>query len=665
MTRKFIIKLLWMFVFGCLGISEMNGQTTNSPYVRSKNNSCTITKIELTDDETIVTIQVPNKKELKWVRFSSATVLVPSEVWDINDARRSNLDIPEEFRNWSMDAMLIDAIKRINEGRERFSKYGWLIRSLGRAKLDTKYKLNGKGPEFYYFELHFDRLPRGVEDVYIRELSMYGALEWVGIKINNPWPTVPNIGITEEQMKKRIDETNDGIVGIYEEIFDNKYKFKYKLACIFIDGVYKLIYLGGDNVIKNWSKGEVKATLHPSATPGFFKADWYMANKSINTDVWVVFEGGSMKTVIDGDEDGYIKMYPTAQPASSLNGTKQWSGTGFALKNGYVVTNHHVIDGAKSIHVQGVNGNFSIEYSASVVAADENNDLALLRIEDSSFSGFGSIPYNIKTSQAEVGEEIFVLGYPLTGTMGDEVKLTTGVISSRTGFQGDVSLYQISAPIQPGNSGGPLFDNKGNLVGIVNAKHTGAENVGYAIKASYLRNLVESYLSTSIMPSNNQVAGQPLTSQVKQLKDFVYMITCSNERTAKASTTINNPTNTSYANIDIYNPKVLISPHDGIKITRVQVTSDQTIVDFEFDNSKTHSGWVTISPYTYIHNAGTRYTMLKADGIPIEPEKHYFSAPNEKLKFQLIFPPLPNGATQFDLIESKTSTWKFYCIKLK
>lgn len=66
--------------------------------------------------------------------------------------------------------------------------------------------------------------------------------------------------------------------------------------------------------------------------------------------------------------------------------------------------------------------------------------------------------------------------------MGDEIKLTTGVISSKTGFQGDVSLYQISAPIQPGNSGGPLFDNKGNLIGIVNAKHKGAENVGYAIK---------------------------------------------------------------------------------------------------------------------------------------------------------------------------------------
>ena len=111
--------------------------------------------------------------------------------------------------------------------------------------------------------------------------------------------------------------------------------------------------------------------------------------------------------------------------------------------------------------------------------------------------------------------------------MGDEIKLTTGVISSKTGFQGDVSLYQISAPVQPGNSGGPLFDSKGNLIGIVNSKHTGAESVGYAIKASYLSNLVESSVSSSILPSNNTISSQPLTGKVKAVKNFVFMIECS------------------------------------------------------------------------------------------------------------------------------------------
>ena len=139
------------------------------------------------------------------------------------------------------------------------------------------------------------------------------------------------------------------------------------------------------------------------------------------------------------------------------------------------MTNYHVIDGAKSITVNGINGNFNTLYHAVVVGADKVNDLALLKISDSSFTNFGSIPYSISATTSEVGEDIYVLGYPLTATMGDEIKLTTGVISSKSGFQGDVALYQVSAPIQPGNSGGPLFDKKGNVIGVVSAKHTGAE----------------------------------------------------------------------------------------------------------------------------------------------------------------------------------------------
>ena len=206
---------------------------------------------------------------------------------------------------------------------------------------------------------------------------------------------------------------------------------------------------------------------------------------------------------------------------------KEWSGSGFALNNGYLVTNYHVVEDAGRIVVKGIKGDFSNTFNADVVATDKYNDLALLKINDSRFTGFGTIPYKVKTNTSDVGEEIFVLGYPLTSTMGDEIKLTTGVISSKTGFQGDVSLYQISAPVQPGNSGGPLFDSKGNLIGIVNSKHTGAESVGYAIKASYLSILVESSVSSSILPSNNTISSQPLTGKVKAVKNYVFMIECS------------------------------------------------------------------------------------------------------------------------------------------
>ena len=215
--------------------------------------------------------------------------------------------------------------------------------------------------------------------------------------------------------------------------------------------------------------------------------------------------------------------------------SQEWSGSGFALKDGYIVTNYHVIENAESIWIHGIKGDFPTKYNAKVVATDKFNDIALLKVSDSNFTGFGTIPYNVKTSVSDVGEDIFVLGYPLISTMGEEIKLTTGVISSRTGFQGDVSLYQISAPIQPGNSGGPLFDYKGNLVGIVSSKHTGAENVGYAIKTSYLRNLIESTVSKDILPTPAQTASLSLPEKIKVLKNFVFMISCSGKTTSASS----------------------------------------------------------------------------------------------------------------------------------
>ena len=214
---------------------------------------------------------------------------------------------------------------------------------------------------------------------------------------------------------------------------------------------------------------------------------------------------------------------------------QEWSGTGFALNRGYIVTNYHVVKDAQTIKVSGISGSFNVSYRAVVVATDKVNDVAIIKISDSKFKGFGTLPYRVTMQMAEVGDDIFVLGYPLTQTMGDEIKLTNGIISARTGFMGDMSLYQMSAPIQPGNSGGPMFDSKGNVVGIVCASHDKAENVGYAIKTSYLENLAESASLSGIFPTNNTVASLPLSGKVKSLKKFVFQIHCSNPSVSSSS----------------------------------------------------------------------------------------------------------------------------------
>ena len=108
--------------------------------------------------------------------------------------------------------------------------------------------------------------------------------------------------------------------------------------------------------------------------------------------------------------------------------------------------------------------------------------------------------------------------------MGDEIKLTDGIISAKSGFKGDITLYQISAAAQPGNSGGPLFDKSGNIIGIVNAKHIEAENATYTVKSTYLLNLIESLPTTPSLQKVNRLNDKILPDQIKIIKNFVYLI---------------------------------------------------------------------------------------------------------------------------------------------
>lgn len=205
---------------------------------------------------------------------------------------------------------------------------------------------------------------------------------------------------------------------------------------------------------------------------------------------------------------------------------QKWSGTGFALGNGYIATNNHVIEGAQTIKVFGINGNNKTCYSAEVKQVDAKNDLAVIKITDKNFRGFGKLPYSINNSICPVGESIFVLGYPLTQYMGNEIKLTNGIISSNSGYLDDISTYQISAPIQPGNSGGPLFNEKGSIVGVVCAGIREAENVGYAIKSHYLSELISKSGIQVAMSNNNNFENSNLSNKVSKLKNFVYLIEC-------------------------------------------------------------------------------------------------------------------------------------------
>ncbi len=208
----------------------------------------------------------------------------------------------------------------------------------------------------------------------------------------------------------------------------------------------------------------------------------------------------------------------------------EWAGNGSGIiisKSGYIVTNHHVIKDADDIEVEFILNDEVQKFNAEIVQIDKTNDLAIIKISDMNFDGVGELPYNFKTRSSDVGTKVYAFGYPMAlSLMGKEIKITDGIISSKSGLDGDITTYQISATIQPGNSGGPLFDEKGNFIGINSSglARLGSESTGYTIKSSYVLNLIDILPKSIDLPSNTKLKLLPLTEQIKEISKYVVLI---------------------------------------------------------------------------------------------------------------------------------------------
>ena len=189
--------------------------------------------------------------------------------------------------------------------------------------------------------------------------------------------------------------------------------------------------------------------------------------------------------------------------------------------------NVQVIEGADDIEVEFIVNDEVQKFNAEIVQSDKVNDLAIIKIFDMNFDGLDNLPYNFKTRSSDVGTKVYAYGYPMAlSLMGKEIKITDGIISSKSGFDGDITSYQITAPIQAGNSGGPLFDDRGNFIGINSAglRKDVADNVGYTIKSSYLLNLIDVLPKSIDLPSSNKLQSLPLTEQIKEISKYVVLV---------------------------------------------------------------------------------------------------------------------------------------------
>ena len=171
------------------------------------------------------------------------------------------------------------------------------------------------------------------------------------------------------------------------------------------------------------------------------------------------------------------------------------TGSGFVVsKSGHVLTNAHVVEGCESATGRLPSGQFPL----TIVNVDEQNDLAILLAE---FKVTAVATFR-EGKAVRAGEDVIVVGFPLQGTLANQMNVTTGTVSALAGIGNDVTQLQMTAPVQPGNSGGPLLDKSGNVVGVVVAKlnaidmasQTGAlpENVNFAIKAEIARAYLDS-----------------------------------------------------------------------------------------------------------------------------------------------------------------------------
>jgi serine protease Do len=203
-------------------------------------------------------------------------------------------------------------------------------------------------------------------------------------------------------------------------------------------------------------------------------------------------------------------------------------GTGFLIDGkGYLITSAHVVKGATQIDVQNTLG----EYNARIIHMDLDADIAVLKIDDTAYHAFNGLPYGISRTGGELGEELFTLGYPRP-----EIVYGKGYMSAVTGFQGDTTDFQLTIAANPGNSGTPVLNNDGEVIGIITSSQHNAQGMVFAVRSKNIFRAIDSMkVDSSIqkmdsnfvhlhIPTSSSLKGIDRVHQIRRIEDYVFIV---------------------------------------------------------------------------------------------------------------------------------------------
>jgi serine protease Do len=224
--------------------------------------------------------------------------------------------------------------------------------------------------------------------------------------------------------------------------------------------------------------------------------------------------------ILKGTQKAIINNISSKNKKGSIT-PGNFTATGFAIsKEGYLLTSYHTIAGSDSIYVSNQEGD---NMKAKFILGDAKLDIAILQLDNKDFLK-DNIGFSLSNLNSNLGEKIFTLGFP-----SDNIVYGEGTLSSQYGYNGDTTAYQISIPVNPGNSGGPLFDESGKLIGVIKGKNNIADGTAYAVKSNeivkFIDHLEDNSLKTALLSRKNakQLNGKR-TDQIKKLSNLVFQI---------------------------------------------------------------------------------------------------------------------------------------------